>query len=355
VRALAYLTSAIGGLPGPKAVLYASGGLPQFAGLEMFHHLLDLCPERQREFSQEQFRYDTTSMLTQLTEHANANRVTFYTLETAGLRTNSRATVDAEGPLGVLGGAGRSTTPSNTNDRIRVGNLQSSLYALAHETGGQAVFNANRFADDLGKIARDFSHFYAIGYTPPHGGDGVSHRLRVEVDNRRYQVRYRRAYRDKPLDDQLAERALATLLFGLEVNPLAARVAVAGEERLDDGRYLVRVRVTVPSERLLLLPDDELERGQLRLVITARDGENRTLPIKQKRVPVEIARGATGSAAYEVGIELPAGHHDVVVGVRDDVAAVASFLRHPVEVGASAPAAAEPAPPAAEAAESGAE
>ena len=49
MSALGELVTALGGLPGPKAVIYVSDGLPQRPGAEMYQYLGEVCPEREIE------------------------------------------------------------------------------------------------------------------------------------------------------------------------------------------------------------------------------------------------------------------------------------------------------------------
>ena len=80
------MVETLAGLPGRKAILYVSDGLSMRPGEDIFYAL----DERFRNTGQgsslmEIHRYDMTRDYQRLTAKANANRVTFYTLDAAGL------------------------------------------------------------------------------------------------------------------------------------------------------------------------------------------------------------------------------------------------------------------------------
>ena len=103
--------ASLGGLPGRKALLYLSSGMEQRPGEDMFYSLItpDRCPERATDINAFIGEYDHTSRIYTLAAHANANRVTFYTLDTAGVRQS--------------GGSGRKAEPWAAGRR---GNHQSA-------------------------------------------------------------------------------------------------------------------------------------------------------------------------------------------------------------------------------------
>lgn len=322
---LASVSSALRGVAGRKVLLLVNDGLEARPGLDLFHYIADLCPQLENEVARNYTSEDLLGAIQDVTSDAASNRVTIYSLEAAGLR----------GDAADMTVASRQFRPSNLTLRMQVANLQQSLFILADETGGEAVLNANRFAEELGEVAEDMGTYYSLGFTPRHGGDGEAHVLRVEVDAPHHQVRYRKAYRDKPLETRIAEGALASLVFGYEENPLGMALEVGEPTPGDAGRYRVPVRVRVPLAALVLNPSASSLVGQVRLVMTARDGDGNWTPVRQKMVGVRAAPGEEPAGAermFEVEIELPAGEHVLVVGVRDEIGGAISYLRKTFEI-----------------------
>ncbi len=327
---LRIMVGALAGWPGLKSLIYVSDGLPQFAGTELFSYLADLCPQISSRFMANYSRFDTSRVFGRITQQANANQVTIHALEARGLTTYSIDSVEAEGPF-----KGRNFTPSPANDQVRVANNQSTLFQLASDTGGRAVLNANDFALDLEKIGTDTRNYYSLGFVARQLGDGRIHQLRVEVRKPKIRLRHRHAYRDKPVEETLVERTLGALIFDFEDNPLGARVEIT-QEPIEEGKSEVRLSIHIPRDRLALLPAEQHLEGRLRLLLTARDANNKMMPMKQKKVPVIAPTGdsdeSVGEAHLEIGIDLLPGSHELVLAIRDEITASTSYLRREVQV-----------------------
>lgn len=331
---LAMMIATLAGVSGRKAVLYVGDGFPRQSGLEVFHFLGELCPQHVMEMSFAPLTYDTTSAIEHITAHANANRVTLYTLEGAGLRTYSRSSVE----FGDL-----EFTPSPLNDQLRIANLQSSLFQLADQTGGKAIFNANRPAARLEEVGSELVSTYSLGYRTDHPPEGKSHRLRVELTSkprRRLDLHYRLSYRHKTQEERLAERLLGALELEMVENPLGVEVEIGAVEPIERGTFRVPVRISVPTEALPAARMQEASGERYRVFLTAHDARGRRTEVREKLVRVEdpeTAEDAPPSHVLVVRMELPAGEYRVAVGVRDEATAVASYVLAEVDVGASSP------------------
>src|SRR6185436_4073584 len=88
IDALKDIVDSLAGLPGRKAVLYVSDGLQLIAGQDMWYAVQAKYGEKSSGLT-EQFQYDASRRFDELTAQANANRVTFYTIDAAGLRSYS--------------------------------------------------------------------------------------------------------------------------------------------------------------------------------------------------------------------------------------------------------------------------
>ena len=342
LNGLADVIGTLSGLPGRKIVLYVGAGFEQRSGMATFSYLADLCePVRdssvQSEIFQTILEYDQTNRIDELTAYANSNRVTLHMLDAAGIHPTRRANVDF---------ADSRFVPSSVNDQVRRDNFQNMHFALANETGGTAILNANRPLQALESLTTEWTT-YSLGFTPPHPPTGRSHRIRVELVGsaaKGHRVRHRRSYLDKKLEAELVDRLTSTLFLERDTNPLGVEVAVGAADRLGRNRYEVPIEIRLPRAKFLTLPDSRDPRGQARLwmaSVSDRGGRSTVRQTLEDIDPVETAGGDTvehGAIQQSplhtvvVRIELERGTHRVAIGVRDEIAHTESLISVAVEV-----------------------
>ncbi len=360
IGALTVTINALSGVPGHKALLFVSDGIPVTPGEELFQAAAELCEgsnngtrtstgdlvalaESKSEQGVEAVRYDprTAGLAAQkyslakpfsnLAAHASANRVTFYTLQASGME--GLATAAASGELNER------ALQAGTIQQIQVNNLKSSLTELAVDTGGRAMLDVNDFLPELAKMEEDFESYYSLGYTPAHTGDGKDHKVEVKVKRAGARLRYRQSYRDKPLLEKLADRTLAALFHGIEDNPLNVGIEIGEPAPVEGGEYAVPVRLRIPLFKLAILKREDNYQGKLRLLVATRDEAGGASTVRQIEVPLNIPRKEVLSAlgeyyVYTLTLNLKPGAQHVAVAVRDEIGAATSYLTRPVTVGA---------------------
>jgi VWFA-related protein len=330
IDALKNSVDSLAGLPGRKAILYVSDGLQMIAGQDIWYAVQGKYGQQSTGLT-EQFQFDASRRFEELAAQANANRITFYTIDAAGLRTYSSISAETQ----TAGQPGQGVFV----DSIQISNLQTPLQMLAEKTGGVAVINANIVTPQLEKIASDFSSYYSLGYTPTHYGDGRYHKIEVKVKRKGLRVRHREGYRDKNTESRMSDGTLAALRFPVENNPLNVKVELGTPTRRSDGFYLQPVVVKVPIGKLVLVPREATHEARVRLFIAAVDGEGNTSEVQQVPLPISIPAADVAAATgkdyvYTVSLLMRGGDQRVAVGVRDDVAAQSSFVSRSVRVGA---------------------
>jgi VWFA-related protein len=330
IDALKDIVDSLAGLPGRKAILYVSDGLQMIAGQDIWYAVQAKYGEKSSGLT-EQFQFDASRRFDELTAQANANRVTFYTIDAAGLRTYSAISAETQ----TAGQPGQGVFV----DSVQISNLQTPLQMMAEKTGGMAVINANIVMPQLEKMAGDFHSYYSLGYTPTHFGDGRYHKIDVKVKRKGLKVRHRDGYRDKNTESRMSDGTLAALRFPFENNPLGVRVDLGTPTRRSDGFYLQPVLVKIPIGKLVLVPRAATHEARVRLFIAAVDTEGNTSEVQQVPLPISIPLADLATATgkdyvYTVSLLMRGGDQKVAVGVRDDVAAESSFVSRSVRVGA---------------------
>jgi hypothetical protein len=308
----------LGGLPGRKAVLYVSDGLPAVPGEDLFiwAEARSGFKSGQRISGMNSGTYDASELFRRVTSKASRNRVAIYPIEAMGARW-------------VRG---------TRLQEARIQNRQNGLSFLAEETGGRTMFNVSQAGVALQTMAADLSSYYSIGYRPQRQADDREHKVEVKVKGKGLTARYRRWYQDKSLGEAIAERTAATMVFGAEENPLGAALEIGQQTPAGDS-FVVPLRVKVPLGKLYLEPKGEKREGRLRLFVVATGGDKVT-PVRETRVVTvtvpekDLAEGKAPEYVHEVRIKLEKGSWTVGVGVRDEIATTTSYLQGKLEAGA---------------------
>lgn len=330
IDALKEITNALAGMPGRKAVLYVSDGLQMIAGQDVFYAVQNKYGEQSVSLT-EAFTYDASRRIQELAAQANANRITYYTIDAAGLRVYDSSSAENTGHASAPG-------LSTLVDSVRISNLQSPLQMLAERTGGVAVLNANIVTPQLERIAEDFGSYYSLGYSPTHYGDGRYYKIEVKVKRKGIQVRHREGYRDKSTEARMSDSTLAALNFPYEDNPLGVSLEFGTPQARQDGFYLTPLNVRIPLGKLVLVPREQTHEAKVRVFVAAMDSSGNTSEVQQTPVPISIPNGDVTTATgkdyiYTISLLMRPGDQRVAIGVRDDVAGEASFLSRGVRVG----------------------
>jgi VWFA-related protein len=312
--ALGQLVDSLAGLPGRKAVLVVSGGLAQQPGDALFRVWQNKFARfalRIGATSLDGSRQDTAHLFDRLVEHANANRITFYTLS---------ATEDLSGRTAEMAGGDHERVPGG---QVSEGLSRTQpLQALATGTGGLAAINSPGLL--LEEMRGDLDSYYSLGYLPGHRKDGKSHRLEVRMRDAALAVRARAAYRERTGTESTAGRTLSALLLGEAVNPFGVSLAVEEESRDPKGQYQITLLVKLPMAKLVLLPRGDAHEGEMRIFVGARDTEGRVSEIQEVTLPIKVPNDQvltvmSQSLATHVSLLLRPGEHRLAVGVRDEL------------------------------------
>jgi VWFA-related protein len=329
IDALKDLVSSLAGMPGRKAILYVADSLQMIAGQDVFYAVQSKYGEQSTSLTTA-VQYDASRRFNELASQANANRVTFYTIDAAGLRVNSSTSAENQT-------AGQGVYI----DSIQISNVQAPLQMLAEKTGGVAIINRNLVLPALDKVAQDFGSYYSLGYSPTHYGDGRYYKINVKVKRKGLTVRHREGYRDKSFESRMTDGTLAVLNFPFEDNKFGVQLDFGQPTAREDGLFLVPVLVKIPLDKLVLVPREQTQEARVRLYIAAMDEQGGVSDVQQVPLPISIPAADVKAAmgkhyAYSVSLLMRRGDQKVAVGVRDDVAGETSFVSRTLRVGGAA-------------------
>lgn len=338
VMTLRSVADSMAGLPGRKALVHVSDGIPLVPGAAAFEFAISLCDGSGARAGMEdgfdvnaitvELRstlFDPTSarmdmqdfslddLLRGVTAHATAVGVRIYTFQASGL-----------GEAGTPASAGMSRNlPASARESLRRGE-QDSLAFLASETGGRALLDSNGFERGIEQAIHDLESYYLLGYRPPPGRAGERHPIQVKVSRPGVRVLHPAAREIRTAGQRVADRMRTAILHRVGDNPLS----VTGATSVQQGKRVLRL--SLPLRSVTLLPQPEGLTGLLTVFLSS-PGPAGSDSIRSKKFGVRLPEDrleALRDEPYELGIMLPPelGNDDVVVAVRDDLADTVSVL-----------------------------
>jgi VWFA-related protein len=203
---------------------------------------------------------------------------------------------------------------------------QETLTTLAADTGGTAFLDSNDFGEAFGRVTRDISSYYILGFASTNAEkDGRYRRITVRLRNKSdVKVEAREGYyadrdfthtakgdREVQLQEQLAMQIPATDV------PL---FVTTGFFRLAPDRYYVPVSLAVPGSAV---PPAAKITDTVTLDVAGFIRDERNVPVGRIRDTMTVPPASADSLAtrqvlYETGVTLPPGRFSVKMVVREN-------------------------------------
>jgi hypothetical protein len=269
------------------------------------------------------------------------NNAQLRATENAAIRANvAFFPVDARGlvamaPLGdplakSPGGTGLFSGASASAASSRFQRSQDTLYSLAKDTGGKAMFDYNDLSLGIVQAAEAQGSYYIIGYYSTHpANDGKFRRVKVSLSsaNSELQLAYRQGYFG---DKEFSKQSTADRERGLEEammldNPITD-ITVALELnyfQLNSAEYFIPVSVKIPGSELALARKRGAQKVSLDFITEVKDDP---YGITQTNIRDKLERNIVDSTAaqlasqpihFETGITLLPGKYVLKFLVRD--------------------------------------
>ena len=287
--------------PGRKVMLLFSGGWPYNPGQWLVRD-----PAR---YVYTDFLERGDDLYRPLAETANRLSYTIYPVDMPGLDAEDRFAAENSG-------AERAFNQPFFDDRER--EEESTLYALARQTGGRALIDSAAY-DVFQRVYEDTRSYYWIGFTPDWKGDDESHKVKVKARRKGLDARTRTGYSDLSRQTEVTMMVESALLFGNPPGASPLGAAIGKGERAGRGKLRVPLRVAMPLDGLTFLPvaDGFMADTELRVAVLDEDGNASEIPVIPLEIRVKEMPGAGKVTVYETHLKVRKKKHDLVVSLYD--------------------------------------
>ena len=205
---------------------------------------------------------------------------------------------------------------------------QDTLYALAKDTGGKAMFDYNDLSLGIVQAAESMTSYYIIGYYSTHTAeDGKFRRVKVSLNGGlAAELSYRQGYfadkefakfttadKERQLEDALMlENPITEITIAMEVNYF----------QLNRAEYFVPVAVKIPGSELALARRGGAQRTLIDFIGNVKDDYGYTMQNVRDKLDIRLsdetaAQLATRPIQYETGFTLLPGKYVIKLLARD--------------------------------------
>jgi VWFA-related protein len=313
----------LSGLKGRKAIVLVSAGMPIRPGQEFFTIVMDN-PSAALFRAQ---RYSIHRDLEGLTDYANANRVTFHTLNSGGWSAfELQATVSTLFHSAVV---------TRELTAIADWNHTEGLSNMATETGGQALRKASLAT--FQQVATDLDSYYSLGFAPQEEEIPTAHEVKVKVNREKVKLRYRSGFRTISQEERLANETVAALISGSDENQLLATLELGDTRKSGRKKFILPIKVRFPSEMLVFIEDGDSWKANVVFHITAQgEGGEHIDPVKGS-LPVTLpddaySNGHMPQIVYDMELRVRQGKTKVSISVHDMLGDVTTTLVETINV-----------------------
>ena len=275
-----------------------------------------------------QIRLNGTDNQAQLRATVNAAiraNVTLNPIDARGLVATAPlgdATQRSPGGLGMFTGALAQNVVMNQQ------RSQDTLYALAKDTGGKAMFDYNDLSSGIVQAANALTSYYILGYYSTHAAtDGKFRRVKVALTGSRdADLSYRQGYfaeksfasfnaaeKERQLEDALMlEDPVTEIPIAMEVNYF----------QLNRAEYFVPVAVKIPGSELALARRRGASRTLIDFIGEVKDNNGYTQQNVRDKLDIKLTDDVASQFAsrpiqYETGFTLLPGKYVIKLLARD--------------------------------------
>jgi VWFA-related protein len=268
---------------------------------------------------------DNQAQLVATTNAALRANVLLYPIDARGLVAQAPlgdASQGSNGGAGMFSGSSALAVTSNFQ------RSQDTLYALAKDTGGKAMFDFNDLTLGIRQAAAAQTSYYEIGYYSTHTvNDGRFHRIKISLKSDvSADLSYRQGYyadkefgkftaadKERQLEDALMlENPITDIDIAMEVNYF----------QLNSAEYFVPVTVKIPGSELALARRGGASETLIDFIGEVKDDFGNTIQNLRDKLDIKLsgstaAELATHPIQYETGFTLLPGKYVIKYLARD--------------------------------------
>ncbi len=307
----------LAGLSGRRVLVHISSGLPAIPGRDLINWYGDLF--QKTSALPMLARFNRRQLFDALASSANAQGVSFYTIDASGLAGSGAASAEHARPIDPMVAS------------IHALNYQEPLIVMAEKTGGRSIVDSNDVTSLLEEMRDDLFTYYSLGYTLSSSGGDTVHRIEVELPGHpEYDLVYRRTLVEKSLETQVQDRVVSGLMLALDDNAMGIEITAGAAKPASSDRWILPVEVAFPIGSIAMLPEAGEYVGRAVLFVANRDTKGRQSDVQRRqfeiRMPPEDYATRRGERyVAELDLLLEAGDHRIVVGILDPVTRQSSF------------------------------
>ncbi len=318
----------LAGLPGRKALIHVSNGLPAVPARDLIDWYGDIY--QKTSALPMLSRFNRRAVYESLASTANAQGVTFYMMDATGLAGDGAQSAEYARPVDPMYAG------------VYTMNHQEPLYYLAEKTGGRAIVGSNEVTGLLEDLRNDLFTYYSLGYTLPSSGADTVHRIEVELPGHsEHDLVYRRTMVEKSLETQVQDIVVSGLMLALDDNPMGITLSsgIVQPASAED-RWFLPLEIKLPISSIAMLPEGDELVGRVVLFLANRDLKGNQSDIQRREFMIRIPSDdyeerRTERYVAEFQLLLNEGEHKVVIGVLDPVTRQTSFATVEKKIGTS--------------------
>ncbi len=252
--------------------------------------------------------------------------VSFWPIDARGLVAQAPlgdATKGSPGNIGMYSGAAALAVTTNFQQS------QDTLYALAGDTGGKALFDYNDLTRGIVQAQQSVSSYYILGYYTTNGAqDGKFRRVKISLSaNLAANLDYRQGYfagktfgkfttadKERQLEDALMlEEPITELTIAMEVDYF----------QLNRAEYFVPIVVKIPGRELAIAKRGGAGRTLIDFIGEIKDDYGgRTITNLRDKVNIKLSDATAAELAkrpieYDTGFTLLPGKYTIKFLARD--------------------------------------